>query len=223
MNFGRQKYWLDAFIKNPRLVKWYFHWRSSLNNQRNPLSDELPWITYGAMDWLANHLTKEMTIFEWGSGGSTAYFSRRVKRVITIEHDPIWYQDVANALEKKGYKNASLKLVEPVAANNINPWYTSTDANYIGKSFEPYITAIDGYADSFFDVVMVDGRARPGCMRQALVKVKHNGYLILDNSDRAEYASGQALLVNWKNNLFFGPGPYVNFPTGTTIWQRTVC
>jgi hypothetical protein len=184
------------------------------------LEDELPWVTYRAIDWLSHHLTYDMILFEWGSGGSTAFFSRRVKRVITIEHDPIWYQDVANALEKRGYKNISLRLVEPVTAKNTDPWYTSTDAHNIGKSFESYIKAIDEYPDSFFDVVVVDGRARPGCIRQALAKVKHGGYLVLDNSDRAEYASGQALLVNWKNNLFFGPGPYADFPTGTTIWQR---
>jgi hypothetical protein len=214
------KYWIKAVVRNPSIAKWYFHWRNSLKGKHTPLGDELPWVTYSAIDWFSHHLTQDMILFEWGSGGSTAFFSRRVKRIITIEHDPIWYQDVDNFLEEKGYKNISLRLVEPVTAKNIDPLYTSTDVNHIGKSFESYIKAINEYPDIFFDIVVVDGRARPGCMRQALPKIKPGGFLVLDNSDRTEYKDGQSLMLEWRTILKFGPGPYVNFPTGTTIWQR---
>lgn len=219
MNLSRQKYWLKAIIKNPSIAKWYFHWRSSLDGQHTPLGDELPWITYGAIDWLEHHLKQDMVLFEWGSGGSTAFFSKRVKQVITIEHDPPWYQVVVDALEKKKYKNVSLKLIEPVPSENIDPWYATTDSKFIGYSFEPYNKAIDSYPDVFFDIIFVDGRARPGCMRQALIKIKRGGFLILDNSDRTEYNNGKNLISEWRITPKFGPGPYANYPSCTTIWQ----
>jgi hypothetical protein len=219
MIFGQKKYWLEAIIKNPSIAKWYFHWRSSLDGRHTPLGDELPWVTYGAIDWFDHHLTKDMVLFEWGAGGSTTFFSKRVKQVISIEHDSPWYEVVVNALEKKTYKNVSLKLIEPVPSENIDPWYTTTDSAFIGYSFELYIRAIDSYPDAYFDIVFVDGRARPGCIRQALIKIKSGGFLILDNSDRLEYDNGKNLISGWRITSIFGPGPYVNYPTGTTIWQ----
>jgi len=216
-----QVYWLDAAIKEPRLARWYFHWRSSLDGRHSPLDDELPWITYGAINWLASHLTKEMTIFEWGSGGSTMFFARRAKQVITIEHDPGWYQKVNHVLQRKPHENVFFRLIEPMRSENIDAWYISTDSRYIGHSFEQYIKTIDTYSDGFFDIVVVDGRARPGCIRHAIAKIKKGGYLVLDNSERIEYQTGWNLVQEWKNVKIWGPGPYNGYPWETRIWQKS--
>jgi hypothetical protein len=220
MNFNEHKYWLDALVRTPGIIKWYFHWRSSLNGQSSPLHDELPWITYGTIDWLNRHLTKNMTVFEWGSGGSTMFFAQRVKQVITIEHDPLWYQDVTNVLEMKRCKNILLRLVEPEPSKIIDTWYTTTDARYVGFSFERYVKMIDEYSDGYFDVVFVDGRARPGCMKHAISKIKNGGYLILDNSERTEYKAGWNLVQEWNDLAICGPGPYSTISTETRIWQK---
>lgn len=214
------KYWIEAVIKKPGLVKWYFHWQSSLDGKQTPLKDNLPWINYAAIDWLSRHLTKEMIVFEWGSGGSTAFFSRHAKQVVTIEHDPIWYQEVVKALDMNTYGNVNIHLVAPEKDQQVDLWSTSTDVNFQGYSFEKYIMAIRKYSDGFFDLVAVDGRARLGCISEALLKVKRGGYLMLDNSDRAEYQHGIALLRDWRCIPFFGPGPYVTYPSGTTFWQK---
>lgn len=212
-------YWIKAVIQYPSTALWYRHWRSSLNGMRSPLQDELPWVTYRAIDWFSRHLTQNMVLFEWGSGGSTVFFSQHVKQVIAVEHDPVWYQQVADTLEKKGYKNISLKLVEPVSARNIDSWYMSAGKKYVDQSFEAYIKAIDEYPDHSFDVIVVDGRARPGCIREALSKVKPGGYLVLDNSERLDYQRGLDLLPQHKDIQFFGPGPYNISPWGTRIMQ----
>lgn len=220
MNFGQQKYWLDAIVKNPAIMRWYFHWRSSLNGQRSPLSDELPWMTYGAIDWLADHLTKEMTLFEWGSGGSTAFFAQRVKQVVAVEHDSLWYRNVLQTLEKKAYNNVTFTLVEPVQAENIDPWFTTTDPKYAGHSLEQYVKKVDAYPDTFFDVVIVDGRARPGCIKHAISKIKDGGYLLLDNSERLIYQTGWSLAEGWENFKIWGPGPYNSYPWETRVWRK---
>jgi hypothetical protein len=220
MDFNQQKYWVEAIIKHPALIRWYPHWRSSLKNKRSPLNDELPWMTYRAIDWLNNHLKKGMNVFEWGSGGSTAFFARRAKHVYTVEHDLLWYQEVIGTLEKKAYDNVSITLVESVQCENIKNWYTTSDPKYKNHSFEQYIRVIDTYPDGTFDIVIVDGRARPGCMKHAIPKIKVGGYLLLDNSERMEYQMGWDLVQQWKNIKIWGPGPYNNYPWETRIWQK---
>jgi hypothetical protein len=49
------------------------------------------------------------------------------------------------------------------------------------------VKCIDSYPDQFFDLVLVDGRARKGCIEHAIKKIRSNGYLVLDNSSTKEY------------------------------------
>ena len=177
-------------------------------------------MTYSAIDWFSRYLTNKMTVFEWGSGGSTAFFSRRAKQVFTIEHNPTWYQEVVTTIAEKRYSNVKIGLVLPEKCDFADIWYTSTDAQYSGFSFENYVRAIDIYPDDFLDVVIVDGRARPGCIRQAIPKIKFGGYLVLDNSERLEYINGINLITSWKSKIFVGPVPYNDFPSETRIWQK---
>jgi hypothetical protein len=214
------KYWIKGAIKKPGLVRWYSHWQSSLDGMRSPLTDELPWLTYQAIDWLSSHLTKEMSLFEWGLGGSTAFFSHRVDEVFSVEHDPLWFDEVMSTLRVRMYLNVSPKLVTPSSAENIDPWFRSTDVSLSGRSLEAYVRSIETYPDNTFDVVLVDGRARPGCMKYAMAKIKSGGYLILDNSERIEYAAGRQLVAEWRDVRFSGPGPYNALPWETRIWQK---
>ncbi len=39
------------------------------------LDEGLPWITFPAMRWLHGHLRPSMSVFEWGSGGSTVFLA----------------------------------------------------------------------------------------------------------------------------------------------------
>ena len=144
----------------------------SLDGKRTPLGDGLPWITYAAIDWFSHYLTREMTIFEWGSGGSTAFFSHRVKQVFTIEHSPEWYKEVVSVITKNVYSNVNINLVPPEKSENTDAWYTSTDMNFQGFSFEKYIRAIDIYPNGFFDIVFVDGRSPPRLYKAGSAKNK---------------------------------------------------
>ena len=81
MNPDHLLYWQTAIQENPGLVSCYTHWVESLDGRRSPLADELPWMIYGAIEWLAKTLTQTMAIFEWGSGGSGVFFSQRARRL----------------------------------------------------------------------------------------------------------------------------------------------
>ena len=46
----------------------------------NDVMEVLPFMSIDTVDFLDKTVTNEMDIFEWGSGGSTIYFSSRVKK-----------------------------------------------------------------------------------------------------------------------------------------------
>lgn len=212
--------WLKFLVRRPARLDWYKHWRGTLKAGRSPLSDELPWMVYEAIDWLQSYLEPEMQVFEWGSGGSTLFFSSRVGSVTSVEHDPTWHSIVLHQLQRRDIQNAHLVLCEPERGQTLPEAYTSTDERYKGLSFQRYVEAIDIYPDVTFDLVVVDGRARPGCMLHAVAKIRSGGYLLLDNADREEYVAGTRMVSGWPSLEFYGPGPYNEGCWATTVWQK---
>lgn len=208
------------------LVRFYGTWKRSLANGANPLRDELPWLTFAVIRFLEQTLTKNMRVFEYGSGGSTLFLAKRVKELVSVEQDPKWAERVEKMIEKKGYKNCSLYLVEPVIDSdylNRDPsdpdGYVSAFQHYEGKSFKEYVSIIDKYPDNYFDFVIIDGRARPSCFMHAVRKVKKMGFIVLDNSERKRYSHVCSFLSEnrWNTNHFFGPGTY-----RTIFWQTSI-
>jgi len=88
------------------------------------------------------------------------------------------------------------------------------------RSYEAYARAIDAEPDGSLDLVLVDGRARVACLRQARSKVRSGGFIILDDSARPEYAEAAALLAGWPCRRFGGLGPGKHLPAETAAWQR---
>jgi hypothetical protein len=219
--------WLPFLFKNPAAVRFIIPWLNSLKHNATPLRDEVPWITFEAKKWLGNFLNKDMVVFEWGTGGSTIYISKRVKRLISVEHDPKWYKTVLKAIKDNGISNCKYVLKEPNPSNTKQNFqdpknYLSSSSIYKGMSFKAYVKVIDSFPDETFDLVIVDGRARPSCILHSLNKIRVGGYLMLDNSEREEYYMGVDLLANWDRKDFFGPGPYARYSYfwSTIIWGK---
>ena len=49
---------------------------------------------------MKRRLTKDLTIFEYGAGYSTYYFSDKVSHITTIEYDKKWYDFIKDNLAK---------------------------------------------------------------------------------------------------------------------------
>ncbi len=79
--------------RHPRYIPRYV-----THLRRTPLDLGLPWFSYEAIEFLAAHVRPEMTVFEYGAGGSTAFFAQLGVRVTSIEPDPTWRQRVRNAM-----------------------------------------------------------------------------------------------------------------------------
>ena len=82
----------DLLKKLLAYVDVFIGWRT--HQSRDTLEAGVPWLPFPVIDWLNDHLTKDMVVFEWGSGGSTEYIAKRVKRIISVEHHPIWFTKV---------------------------------------------------------------------------------------------------------------------------------
>ena len=210
------------------LMRYFPEWRKYLAPGRNSIADKIPWITFSAIDFLKKISHSEMHIFEYGSGGSTLFWASRVKEVVSVEHDRLWYEKIRSELRNHNVTNIKYILSEAEPDNKFkeksfeNPAdYISKDENFTGKKFEAYVKQIDQYPDEYFHIVVVDGRARPSCISHALKKVKKGGYLIVDNSERDYYlVPFMFKKPYWRVWKFYGPVPYIYHFSETTIMKK---
>jgi hypothetical protein len=182
----------------------------------------LPWITYNAISWLDEYLNSGIVMFEYGSGESTLYFTEKVKKVISVEHDLEWHDKVYDDLEKYKVKNCDYFYIPPEKLNEKKDYfvgsYSSKNNKYKKYSFEEYARFIEIYSEKFFDFVFIDGRSRASCIKHALNRVKDNGYIMLDNSDRGHYACILSYMDIYDKQDFPGMGRDSK-EWNTTIWK----
>ncbi|MFL5752710.1 MAG: hypothetical protein ACJ76F_04830 [Bacteroidia bacterium] len=208
----------------------FFRWRRSLVSGGSTISEELPWITFEAIDYLDRHLKEGAKVFEYGGGGSTLYFLKKAKEVITVEHDKGWFEELKKLISAKnknawkglfiiGEKGDLTERPDPAHPGH----YSSADAASAGFNYRNYASAIDSYPNQYFDLVVVDGRSRPACLKHAISKVSKGAYLLLDNSDRPYYLEkmGDELSPLFEAVVdTYGPSPFSKDFTKTTIWKK---
>ncbi len=136
-----------------------------LYRRRHP---DHPWLTPQAISILESWLMPDDKGIEWGSGRSTIWFAARVGHLVSVEHDPVWYEKVQQQLIRGGADNVDHRLLSLQEGN--------------GRC--PYAEIADDYPDQFFDFALVDGRVRHICMERVIPKLRIGGMLILDNSER---------------------------------------
>ncbi|MCS6882538.1 MAG: hypothetical protein RMK84_01305 [Oscillochloridaceae bacterium] len=185
----------------------------------------LPWLNFDALDALARLELRGRQVFEYGSGGSTLYWLRRGATVVSIEHDPAWYEQVRAAIPPDAPLDYRLVPPEPAPADSADcadpAAYRSCDPAFAGWSFARYAAQIDAFPEGSFDLVLVDGRARPSCLAHAAPRVRPGGTLILDNSDRAYYTTRLGSLFNgWSATVYAGATPGASIFSAATFYVR---
>lgn len=58
--------------------------------------------------FIEKHLQPNDVLLEWGSGNSTLYWSGIVSKVISIEHDIDWINDLGTVIDAYNVKNVEL-------------------------------------------------------------------------------------------------------------------
>jgi hypothetical protein len=161
--------------------------------------EPIPWFTYPAFDFIKKNLPENISVFEYGCGAGTLWWSTCAKEVVACEHNLDWYKKVSS--ESPG--NVKIHHV---------------DLEYGGE----YSKVITKYQDKF-DLVIIDGRDRANCAKNCLPSLTEKGVIIFDDSDRKQYQDGYDFLTahGFKRVEFIGMGPGLTFKFETSIFYRS--
>lgn len=212
-------------IRNSTQRKHFFRWLCSLRKDYL-LRKKKPWLVFDAIDFLDSLRLKGAKIFEYGSGGSTVFWLDNGADCVSIEHDQYWYDYLCDRFEEMSridYRLVLPEQSEDEEARGISDpsLYLSGDYTFRNYSFRRYVSQIDSFPEDFFDAILIDGRARPSCIKHAINKVKIGGIIVLDNSDREYYLRATSgLLRNFDRKIFRGVTPRLTWFTETSIFIR---
>ena len=135
-----------------------------------PDGSPIPWMNYAAISFLEKRLTPDLVVFEFGSGNSTRFFARLVRRVVSVECDAGWYAKVSAELPT----NVQLILCSPYDRDRYLATLTSRPER--------------------FDVIIVDAEDREACLRVAPDRLTERGVIVLDDANRPAYQDAIAYL-----------------------------
>jgi hypothetical protein len=156
-------------------------------------------MNYHVIQFLEDRLTKDLSLFEYGSGNSTCFYASLVKNVISLEEDEEWYAYVKETMPS----NVKLLLF---------------DAGDQGIYCE-----CAGQQDHKFDVIVVDGSERVACLKQAPAALTDQGVIILDDSDYGPHIEGIDYLLGqgFRKLDFEGLKPNSVRAYRTTVFYRS--
>ena len=175
-------YW----IKNPsKVLARVQYW---IYEKQNP---DKPWLCPGTIRFLDSALTKEMIGVEFGSGRSTHWLAKRMKRLISIEHFRPWYETVQKQIEDSSLSNVDYRLI-PLDHPESEPER---------EHYEPlpkYVSWLQDVQDETYDFVLVDGHYRTTCIRESLPKLKLGGMLVVDDVEMWYRQNGPPVPETWE-------------------------
>lgn len=206
-------------------LRLFPQWMKDYRSGTTTVSRRMPWINYDARDYLDRIVKPDMSVFEWGSGGSTLYWSDYCAKVYSVEHDKEWYTLLSGVLASEGNGKVTYKNILPEKDDKKRDYKRCSDfasASIPGNWF-PYVSQISTFPDASLDIILIDGRARNACVNSALDKLKKGGILIVDNSDRKHCTAEFTNLFEsdgWTKREFIGPAPFQHAFTKTSFYFK---
>jgi len=166
------------------------------------LDNYLPKLNSGTIEFLRKIITPESLVFETGSGKSTIWFGKQVKKIIALENDKGWCEKVQGFIDKENLQNVRLYF----------------DPDYPKKQFKDILQNEDIIE---YDIVLHDGpfhvRLRILAMKFMHLFVKPGGYLIVDDIGNRQCARGireNLNILGWKKRVILG------YKHSAIIYQR---
>ncbi|WP_146113735.1 FkbM family methyltransferase [Sphingobacterium gobiense] len=179
-------------------VKGYFVQKGWLNAYltKQAISadgEPIPWLTYSFLDFLDGRLNKALSLFEYGSGNSTLFFAKQIQFVRSIEHDEKWYNKIKSALP------------------------SNAEISYVPLENQQYETVIL-QEEKHYDIVLVDGRERLKCLKNAVQRLTPQGVILLDDAERSKYEEA----FSFMKSLGFKYIPFSGIAIGAIHDKQTV-
>lgn len=168
--------------------------KSAIDENGKPIA----WVTYSFIDFIKERVNKQHDIFEFGSGNSTIFYAEMAKSVYSVEHDKDWFE-----------KSSKIDLpnIKMIQCDLVRGGEYCKSAATTGKKFH---------------IIIVDGRDRVNCCKQAIQSLTEDGVVVLDDSERAEYADALIFLKDngFKHLPFTGMAPGVITSKRTSIFYK---
>lgn len=185
--------WLRSFRAYRIFSFEYGHLRSAATLRSVDAAGEpIPWITYPAVEYLEQLDLTDKTVFEYGCGNSTLFWSRRARRVCSVEHVETFYREIHPGLPA----NCTLSLeTQP----------------------EDYVRAIARCGEPL-DIIVIDGHSRVACSKIAAQYLRPGGFIMLDNSDWFYEASANLRGADLIEVDMSGFAPINDFVTTTSFY-----
>jgi len=168
--------------------------QSPVDGQESPI----PWVTYSFIDFIKDRIRKHHSVFEFGSGNSTFFYAKYAGMVVSVEHDKEWFDKIqANKPENSEMIFCELK----------------TDGDYCRMPVK---------LDVKFDIIIVDGRDRVNCCKQAADALTPEGVIVLDDSEREFYNEALVFLKarGFKQLSFSGISPGLFYNKATSVFYK---
>lgn len=203
-------------LESHSLVAHWFRSLFSIYDLDDMVLLDTPWWPYKVIAEIDRYCeSNEVHAFEWGSGASTIWLSKRVASLTSIEHDNWW----AQKLVKKKPWNSEIKLFEPEKA--VSPEYVrSRKKGFENLDFVGYVSAIH-INENTPNLIVIDGRARSECLAEALLVARKGCLILFDNSNRRRYASAlQNVDDSFTVSHIWGLTPASPYPTRSSIIRK---
>lgn len=167
----------------------------SIRRNCSPMELGLPWISYDAIDCLDGYLRPEHRVAEFGGGGSTLFFARRVSEVRCVESSVEWADRLRAKLESEQIENVDL-TVHPYDPDDADAFKTSDFLSALG--------------DETYDVILVDcyehsTSLRPDLFKLAEQRVADGGLIIVDDAWRYPELRNASRAIKWLECKSTGP------------------
>jgi len=178
------------------------------------LDDYLPRLNLQTVEFLKKIITSKSLVFETGSGSSTIWFGKQVKKVVTLESDRDWYEKVRGLVRQENLQNVKVYF----------------DPDYPKKQFKEILASEDIIE---YDIVLHDGpydaSLRIVAMEFIHRFVKAGGYLVVDDTHAVRWVECFARGIKehldplgWKKtNIPYDRDAYGS-KKSTAIYQRPV-
>jgi hypothetical protein len=163
-----------------------------------------PWMAPAAVKHLDQALSKEDILLELGSGASTAWYARRVRRVVSLEPNLSWAEHVKVGLAD--HPNAEVRVGTIEASFATAFLELRPTALIVDHTDEPRFSRTDAIR-----FALIDGT------RQRLITPR---LIVLDDSDRARYRKAIDILGKWSVSRFTGFRDNPLRVTETTVFTR---
>lgn len=173
------------------------------------LNNYLPKLNFQTIEFLEKIITVDSLVFETGSGNSTIWFGKQVKKVVSLENKKGHYERVKGFIEKENLQNVKLYF----------------DPSYFTKQFKDILEKEDLIQ---YDIVLHDGpfnaALRISAMKFIHTFVKDGGYLVIDDTHSPvvqDAISKYFDILTWrKTDIPYGLDSF-GYGKSATIYRRS--